>query len=457
MTYGTPLSCPLRVTIAGLASVLVLAAAQTHAAPPPHDFPRLAGYQIGKTPYDGFLDPEYLDRMARLDLVILGGSAGTDVAEKIKARNPDALVGKYTILVDVSQTRPGYQQEQREKIASEVGPNTSNGHDWWARDAQGNQVSTWPKTWTPNHTEYVAPDSNGDRWPEWKAKLDYSRWLKDPVWDFWFSDAVFWRPRNPLEGGDADWSGGKVSGRSEIQAAYRRGHVRHWNQIRKLTPEKLIVVNHDWYRSEEQLGGWKLQEYDQQVEGGLLERIMEDTADRPWDRIMTYYRRSMTYMRDPKLMVVVVQGDPTNYKFFRYSFATCLMDDGYFDYAPHRYHYGTVEWFDEFDVAGTRGSDWLGQPISLPPAKPWQNGVWRRDFEGGVALVNPAGNGTRSIELEDGLSRIDGSQDPEVNNGTAAKTATIADGDGLILVRRKAAPASPTSRPKAPAISIDTS
>jgi hypothetical protein len=68
---------------------------------------------------------------------------------------------------------------------------------------------------------------------------------------------------------------------------------------------------------------------------------------------------------------------------------------------------------------------------------PWQNGVYRRDFENGVALVNPRGNGQQTVQLEAGLRRIAGNQDPAVNNGQAVDTVTLQDADGIILVRDK--------------------
>jgi hypothetical protein len=194
-----------------------------------------------------------------------------------------------------------------------------------------------------------------------------------------------------------------------------------------------------------------LPEYDKQVHGGLLELVMKSSdlklakPKTPWSQKLTYYRRSMSYFRDPNLTMFVVQGEPDNYRFFRYSFATCLLDDAYFDYAPYSNYYGTVEWFDEFDLAGTATTSWLGLALDRPPTEAWKSGVWRRDFEGGIALVNPQGNGVVTVSVEDGFRHIAGRQDPTVNNGRPASTITLQDGDGIILVREDtvAAPAPP--------------
>ena len=44
--------------------------------------------------------------------------------------------------------------------------------------------------------------------------------------------------------------------------------------------------------------------------------------------------------------------------------------------------YSSVVWFDEYDFK-------LGAAISNPPVVAWKGGVWRRDFERGIVLVNP--------------------------------------------------------------------
>lgn len=163
---------------------------------------------------------------------------------------------------------------------------------------------------------------------------------------------------------------------------------------------------------------------------------------------MGYLQRSENYFLDPDLTTFVVQGEPDNYRFFRYAFATCLLSNAYFDYAPsEEYMYGTVEWFDEFDLVGTAGTDWLGRAIDDPPTSAWKSGVWRRDFEGGVAIVNPQGNGVVTIPVEQGLRRISGRQDPQVNNGQPAGEITLQDGDGIILVRESVVRAPVTPNP----------
>lgn len=423
---------------------------------PKETFPRLGGYQIGATPYEGYQDPEYHRQIAKLDFAIIGSTLAmtNDTAESVRRLNPDIVLLKYTSLMEVSTTAQGdYTVTKRNKVSSERGPNSTNAHDWWARDSSGNNVSNWPNNWTVNITRYVQPDANGDRYSQWAAKLDHQNWLRHDVWDGTFQDTVFWQPRGGAA--DADLSGGKETDSNRVKAAFRQGNQDYWNELKRLEPGQIITVNHDWYRSEpvSAEGPLQLPEYHMQVHGGLLEIVMRssDLLGKPrtdWKDTMRYYRRSMEYFKQPNMTMFIVKGEPDNWRFMRYSLATCLMQDGYFEYVPDdNYQYGTVEWFDEFDLAGTAGTDWLGRAIDRPQDGPWRSGVWRRDFEGGVALVNPQGNGVRTITVEDGFRHIAGKRETRVNNGQPAGQITLQDGDGILLVREGAVKAPATPKP----------
>ncbi|MGH8229800.1 MAG: hypothetical protein ACREU3_18175, partial [Steroidobacteraceae bacterium] len=80
-----------------------------------------------------------------------------------------------------------------------------------------------------------------------------------------------------------------------------------------------------------------------------------------------------------------------------------------------------------------------------PPTAAWQKGVWRRDFQNGIALVNPKGNGTQTVTLETSYVKLKGSQAPKVNDGSTVTQVTLADRDGIILLR-----SSPAKQPKPP-------
>jgi hypothetical protein len=160
-----------------------------------------------------------------------------------------------------------------------------------------------------------------------------------------------------------------------------------------------------------------------------------------WKELMTEYRRMIGGLAEPKVAIFAQIGSKTDYQAMRYGLASCLMDDGYYSFSSSS-SYSDTPWFDEFDAN-------LGAATSAPATTAWQNGVFRRDFENGIVLVNPKGNGVRTVNLETDFKRLSGSQASAVNNGQTGRSVTLNDRDGIILLRMNAVslqkPAPPNS------------
>jgi hypothetical protein len=77
-------------------------------------------------------------------------------------------------------------------------------------------------------------------------------------------------------------------------------------------------------------------------------------------------------------------------------------------------------------------------PIGVSPEDVSQNAgrdhVWRRDYEGGLALVN-ATDLSHTVPLGGTFQRIRGTQAPGVNDGTLVAEVELPPHDGLILLR----------------------
>jgi hypothetical protein len=132
----------------------------------------------------------------------------------------------------------------------------------------------------------------------------------------------------------------------------------------------------------------------------------------------------------------------------RYGISGALMNNGYY-FADNGVYDEETEanrrWFDEFDNAGA-GVGYLGHAVAgtlgNPQAVAWSNGVWMREFQNGIALWNPKGNGVRTVSVAGlvspgghaGLKHIAGKQNPTVNNGRAVTSVTLQDRDGVILL-----------------------
>jgi hypothetical protein len=128
-------------------------------------------------------------------------------------------------------------------------------------------------------------------------------------------------------------------------------------------------------------------------------------------------------------------GFKPNYRRMRFSLASTLLGDGYYSYEINTDGHGSLGlmWFDEYDNAG-KSKGWLGQPKGAYTAL--SNGAFLREFDHGLALVNPNSKPV-TVTLPGGSwRRIAGKQCPAVNSGAAAGAKlTLPAFDGLLLVR----------------------
>jgi hypothetical protein len=196
---------------------------------------------------------------------------------------------------------------------------------------------------------------------------------------------------------------------STVGQWWRDGMIRHANQIKTRMPGKLVTGNIGRSGQAEAVNTG----FNQQLNGGVLERYIGET----WSAENFGW-------------------NPTDYKTFRYGFTSALMDDAYFDFSngtSGKIYQPGVVWFDEYDLAGTANTKWLGTAVDGTPTSPWQNGVYRRRFQNGMALVNPRGNGNRTVTIEAGYRRFLGNQARTINNGNPASSITLQDRDGILL------------------------
>jgi hypothetical protein len=381
-------------------------------------FPRLMGMNIGKKHYD---NPEYQKQLAKLDLVILGFYKGWRPADAMaqvvrnlkRLSGGKVLVGQYTIL---NESYDNPKNAATRDVLTKL-----NEINWWARKADGNRVQ-WTaiyRTWDINFTATSKPDADGRRWPEWLAERDDRTFFRAAPFDIWYCDNVFWKPRVT-----ADWDGDGHDDKPDaapVAAAYRAGHAAEWQHIRKINPGMPIMGNVD--------GDLSQPEYKGQLQGAFLEGLMglkwSIETWNGWEKAMERYRAVMTNTCAPHWVCFNAQGKSTDYQFFRYAYASCLLDDGYFCYTDRAIEYSSVVWFDEYDFK-------LGSATTQPPRAAWKNKVWRRDFVNGITLVNPTED-TITITLEPGFHRLRGPQAPDVNNGEAVTKLTLSPKDGIIL------------------------
>lgn len=409
------------------------------------DFPRLGGIQIG-SPHD-YWDPAYQAKIAKLDVAILsvypgwGDGRGTDMirtVKRIKELNPKTKVYLYVIME--SSRKPAYEAwlPLQQKLDSAK---------WWLYSSGSSLVlSDYGKdTYVLNITQYAPTDSSGVRLNTWFAQYIAKEFASpNPSIDGFFTDNVFWKPRR-----DGDWNrDGKIDSNTDATVGrwFREGYRTYITELKKLMPGKTQLANvADWGDPKATLS-----EYQSQWNGGVLEGIIgrshsvENQTD-GWQAAMARYRKTMAAFSAPKIGMFNQHGTLTDYQAMRYGLASCLMDDGYYTFTDTASEYRGVPWFDEYDAN-------LGAAVSPPATAAWQGGVFRRDFQNGIALVNPKGNGQKTVTLDGEYVLIKGTQVPTVNTGAKVRQVTLKDRDGLILMR-----VNPVRRPAAPgAVQIET-
>src|SRR5258708_24083857 len=119
------------------------------------------------------------------------------------------------------------------------------------------------------------------------------------------------------------------------------------------------------------------------------------------------------------------------------------MGDGYFTFCgpSNMTDYSQMWWYDEYSVNLATGQatgdasqkGYLGYATGA--AVLLSNGVWRRDYDNGIVLVNPTKTVQR-ISLESVFRRIAGSHDPSANSSATIKNLDLQSHDGIILLRR---------------------
>lgn len=408
---------------------MLLAASLAFATPALADYPRTAMIATGGA--REYWDSAYQRELASKDLMILsvwpGWGSGRNitmntVATRIKAINPSTKIFLYTLSESLRTPVDAAWKPLGDQVAA---------NRWWLYQ------STFGGTIVPssfgnghmslNMSSQSRRNSSGQNFAQW-----YGAWLAaqfgtpNPAVDGFFMDNVYWAPRV-----DGDWNGdGSIDSRNNntVRAWVRQGAVQQVQTMKSRMPGKMFLANAaDWG-----LADAVITEYNGQFNGAVYEHMLgrpnsEETWG-GWNAMMRAYRKIMAATASPKYVICMQGGSVTDYQAARYGIASCSMDNGYHMFSNNSDWLHDVVHFDEYDAK-------LGEPTQSPPTSAWQSGVYRREFQNGIVLVNPKGNGSRTVNLGGTFVKLSGRQAPGVNNGATVTSVTLADRDGLILMR----------------------
>ncbi len=390
----------------------------------PNDFPRIMGMNIGKKHYD---EESYQKELSKNHIVILGFYRGweenrifkiDDVLKKMKSYNSSIKIGQYTIINEVtSDLGDKAKRDIVEKLEKE---------QWWLRDSNKKKMQWTNKynAWEVNITDYVKPDSEGKRFPQWIAERNYNVFFRtNPLFEIWYIDNLFYMPRIH----EADWKNEKHNIKSSdetIQKAYREGFVAYFEKAKNLAPKLLFIVNAD--------SDLHYKEFTKRFHGAFLEGLMgyswslETWAG--WEKMMERYHKVFHHLIDPKIVGFHVIGNPKDKQFFRYSYGSCLLNDGYYCFSDRSQEYSSVVWFDEFNYR-------LGKPLEGPKIEPWRGKLYRRVFERAIVYVNP-GNIEEFVEIDQNYQPIENMIRGKQEEITEKKWQKIGPKDGAIFIKK---------------------
>jgi hypothetical protein len=378
----------------------------------------------------------------------------------IKGFNPDIKLLKYMNAnqLEVADGDDNARDWVREKLYDERGGNGRG--DWWKRTTSGSHINGPKNKYQINVTLQTSPDNAGLRWPQWFARYwnaapgDSGNWLapsgypkgrglKEGKWDGVFLDNQF-LSTSVFAPSNADYNNDSVNDPpkdSRTRAWVADGQKAVVSEWRKLQPSRYVLGQYAELAAGYEPDPTPLKGVH---DGGLIQDITrKDGQGGGWPIMMKAYRRGLSLAASPKIVIfhnkiadlLDDNSDMSVYQANRYGLTSALMDDGYYAVmAPGQTRPEYDEFYGGRDYSPSR-LGYLGYPKDSPQMQAWSQGVYRREFDRGLVLVNPKGNGTRTVNVGSGWRRIDGSQDRNHNNGQNTSSVTLKEQDGIILIR----------------------
>jgi hypothetical protein len=432
-----------RFLLGGLLATAALAHMQGAAAQstsPP--FPRLGGVLIAGSVQNSFGTTAFQQLVAKTGVSVIGlypgwssgGFTMSSAAAAVKAINPNTKLFPYTNIMEL-ESGVGASGSAYSPIWVSV-----NANNWFLRTAWPNGSIT-----DADGNAQQGMNQTNKTYLQWRAGWTAANEITSN-WDGIYLDNVFDQPRVSA---DYNQSGSSQSASAAGQN-WRDGYAAYVTLLKAALPAGRFVIGNtaDWANG-------SISGYNQMLNGGVMESLIGQSysyESQSWAAMMNAYKIIMNATIAPGYQIFHQDGSTTDYQGMRYGLASCLLDNAYY-YHSNGGADDTIPLYDEFSFN-------LGAPAAGPAGSAtatysnggltiYQNGVWRRDFVNGIALVNPKGNGTQTVTLETSYKHLSGTQDPTVNNGQTVTSVTLNDRDGVILQRLTSQPI-----PDAPSLSV---
>ncbi len=390
---------------------------------PDHSFPKIAALYLN--PY---LTDDNVRTLSHYDVAILDMQATRVSAEplkKLRQMNPKIVLLAYTLPVESRKYSLRMIEPTGEGLWTTLYNNSSP--EWFLRDVSGQELVFWRQHVLMN---LVAKNSEGKTYAEYLAQFLKTEVLDSGLWDgvlfdiVW--DGIYWLHPNA----DLDRDG-KSETKDVSDGFWQAGQIELFHTLRTLVGDsKLIIANGN-------IGIGDPERYSAFVNGRMFEGFPE-FYEGGWQGSMKRYQLSEQEGYAPRLNIVNSDSDNTgnsaSYRLMRLGLTSTLLGRGYYNFDSGTEDRSNLWYYDEFDVG-------LGTPTKNPMLVSGDKkngsmraGVWQRDFQNGIVLVN-ATNEERRIEFREDFEKIHGKQDPRTNSGMIVQEVTLPPEDGIILLR----------------------
>lgn len=399
-----------------LVSLFLIIPILSFAFPNDHAFPRTTAWQLNT----GKSKPAEL---AKFDTVILNMNAHQthpELIKEIRRINPDTVILAYTSAVEY----PLYRLNDVEPAGRGVWHDLGEGIDqnWFLKKTDGSYVSFWEQHVSMNLT---AKDNKGQTYAQYLSDFLYRNVLLSGYWDGLFFDTTWDGISGIPQVNGADMNGDRIADSpTQLDALWHQGQDRFFNLLRQKIGDNYLIITNGAGQFEYVNNGRMFESFPEYWEGG-------------WSGSISRYLYTDSTGNFPRLNIINSDtdntGNFTNYTRMRYGLTSTLMANGYynFDYGTSDRSY--IPYYDEYDTS-------LGRPVSAayhltdPLDDTIVDGLWQRDFENGISIVNSSDK-TRDIILSGDFEKIHGRQDPYVNSGQVVSRVIVPAYDGVILLR----------------------
>ncbi len=297
-----------------------------------------------------------------------------------------------------------------------------NQGNWWLRDANRQIVQPWPQISAVNVT-------NRD-WQNF-----YVNYMRNDIglhlWDGIMFDVVDAEITHYSRNGIDINNDGSADSAAAVNQGWRQGMSELFAKTKAMLGNKYIVMN-----------GNSLESYQRNTNGRIFESFPT-----PWEgngswhaSMYQYLKRLPPLNKSPQLYVINGTASRSNqmndYRRMRFGLTSALLGDGYYSFDNGNYTHSQLWWYDEYDFnLGRAESSYYN--LLKNNSDYVEPGLWRRDFENGISIVNSSGKEQVYVFKREQFEKIKGTQDRNFNDGSKVNYIKLANNDGIVMRKLK--------------------